>query len=162
RELRVVDAPINPDRRTVPADDKLVAGTVRRVAFVEEIGAVREHHKTVSEAARNPELPAIVFRQFDSDVAAERGATDAYVHDDVAHPPAHHRDKLSLRVWVLQVQPAQYPMRRARQIVLNERPFDTMRLVSFDLECLKKETALIAKQFRLYDKHIGDFGLSYN
>jgi hypothetical protein len=37
-----------------------------------------------------------------------------------------------------------------------------MRLVSFDLEGLKKKAALIAKQFRLYDKHIRDFGLSYN
>jgi hypothetical protein len=37
-----------------------------------------------------------------------------------------------------------------------------MRLVSFDLEGLKKEAALIAKQFRLYDKYIRDFGLGYN
>ena len=36
-----------------------------------------------------------------------------------------------------------------------------MRLASFDLKGLKKETALIAKQFRFYDKHIRDFGLGY-
>ncbi len=37
-----------------------------------------------------------------------------------------------------------------------------MRLVSFDLEGLKKEAALIAKQFGLYDEHVGDFSLGYN
>jgi hypothetical protein len=37
-----------------------------------------------------------------------------------------------------------------------------MRLVSFDLKGLKKETALIAKQFRFNDKHVRDFGLGYN
>ena len=70
-ELR--NAPVDAERRIVPAQDFLVGRTIERVAFVKEIRALGADDEAVREAARYKELPPVVLIEIDGDVPADVG-----------------------------------------------------------------------------------------
>src|SRR6187402_1236571 len=97
------EAPVDADRRVVPPNRDFVLRAIERVAFVEEVGRLGENGKTMGEATRNPQLPAILLIQFDSNMSPKIWAADPNIHRNIQNAATERRDQLALREWILQV-----------------------------------------------------------
>jgi hypothetical protein len=64
--------PLYPKRRIVKLKAALGRRIVEIIALIAENGVIFENHKTMGEAARNKELPAVIRRKLSSDMPAER------------------------------------------------------------------------------------------
>src|SRR3984957_21110073 len=58
-KLRRTDRPIDADLRVVPADSSVGRAIVQRRALIAERGEFRQHHETVCESFRNPEVALV-------------------------------------------------------------------------------------------------------
>jgi len=76
---------------------------------------------------------------------------------DIENASAQDRHKLTLRLWILNMESAYYAIRRTRKVILHERPFDTRLCVALRLERFEKETSRISKHLRLDDHDVRDF-----
>jgi hypothetical protein len=152
------DTPRNPDRRVIPPHHDLVGRAVKVVAFVKEISGFRQHHEAMGEAAWHPELAAALVVQFDGNVLPESWAAAADVHRNVAHAAAQNADQFAQDLRILQMQPAQHAISRARKIVLHERTNDPVHCVAICLEGFEEKSTLIAVHLRLDDQDVGNCG----
>jgi len=74
----MLDAPINAEGRIVPTQYLLIGGTIKLVAFIEEIRALGAHDKAMRKATRHPELAPVLIVQIDRHMLAESGTTGAH------------------------------------------------------------------------------------
>src|SRR5262249_51302952 len=102
---------MDSDRRIVPANGDFIRWAIVIVAFVNHVGAIREHKQTMSKAAGYPNLVPVLIAQFNGDMLAKGRAANAYVDSDVEDAAAQNTDELALATRVLQVKAAQHALR---------------------------------------------------
>ena len=151
--------PGDANGRVVPRDAALVRGGVVVGGFVQEVRGVRQDHKAVGKALRNPHLFVVVFGQLYPGPLAKGGGAFADVHRHVKHRAAHHAHQLALGLLQLVVQAAQHAAGAAAVVVLHKVHIQTGDLLEVLLvEAFKKEASAVAEHFGLKDEQVGDVG----
>src|SRR6185312_841768 len=102
----------------------------------------------------------VVIGEFDGDVLAKRRAADADIDGDIQYATANDGDQFSLRVRILQMQPAQNAPTRPRPVVLHERVVQAHAGVAIGLKQLGKKTALVAAPVGPDDQDFGNLSLN--
>src|SRR5262249_20430532 len=108
RQIRPRDA----ERRIVPQDAALAAGSVLGSALVEHDGLVLQRERRVREARRHPDDAVVAPRELDGDVVAEAGRAVPDVDDDVENSAAQAAHELAHRRVPLEVQTAHHAAMR--------------------------------------------------
>lgn len=103
------------------------------------------------KAAGYPKLPAVLFIQLQGHVLAKGRAVLSDIYRHVENPPAQHSDKLTLRPRILDMESSQDAARRARQIILHERPSNPDVRIAPRLKVLQEKPSWISEDRRLDD-----------
>ena len=67
-----IQRPIDSDLRVIPNETALLLRGVIVGGFVERVGALGQHEKSVGKSGRDPNLPMVVFAQLSADPPPER------------------------------------------------------------------------------------------
>lgn len=154
-----LERPLDADVRIVPDDAALVLRGPVVGGLVKEFRRFRKHQKTMCKPRRNPHNSFVLGRQHFADPSPECRGRLAQVHGNVEHLAGDDSHELPLRLPNLIVQPSQYPLLRARVVILNEYRRQAGRLGKGSLVVtLEEETALVPIDPRLQDQDVRDIG----
>ena len=112
--------PLDVDGWIVPGDAAFVIGMIEIVAFVAELGDIREDKKPVGEATGDQELFLVLFGEQLSVIFPVGRGTGPQVHGDVKDLAFDDPYQLGLGIVDLEMQPAQHAFGAHALIVLYE------------------------------------------
>src|SRR5512135_2531963 len=158
RKDRLLDRPGDAELRIIPAQAVLGIRLVQLGALVLEQGRVAQDAEAVGEPFRHIELPPVLGRERHPNPSGEgrRAASDVDGH--VEDLTLQYREQLTLRIWVLEVEPAKHAPEGVREVVLHERRGQPGRPVAGAVPGLEEVTSLVAEDLGLDDDDLGQRG----
>ncbi len=115
----------------------------------------------MGEARGDIELPVIRVGEIFADPSAEGGRAETDIDGDIEYLAAEDLDEFALRMRILKMQAPHDVLLRKRDVILDERQFDSCLLVKLMIPCLHKPAASIAESRRLENQNTGYICLRY-
>ena len=159
-ELRLtVDRPLDSQRGVVPEQASLVFRGVVGGGLVEEFRSFTKHDEAVGKTLRHPELLLVFCAQMHADPLPEGFRAFSEVDRNIEDFALHDADEFALGVLDLVMQAAQHVLCRLRMVVLDELAIQAGGLLEgAGVEAFEEEAAVVPKDFRFEDEHVGNGG----
>lgn len=101
------------------------------------------------ETWRNIKLCFLFLFENDTYPLPKSRAAFTDIYCDIIDFPKNHLNELALHMGTLEVEAAENSLTGKGDVVLDKNVFDAGFSVAFSMECLQKESAIIAKDFGL-------------
>lgn len=155
-------SPIDSQRRVVPCHSTLTLRMIEVITLILEYHLIRQHGKTVGEAARDEKLTAVILGKFHCNMLAESRRPFPDVDRNIEDLAFHHPDEFALGMRrELEMKSADNSVTRLALIVLNE-PDPTDLSIKIPLrERLEEITSVVTEHLGFDDHHFRDICCYY-